>query len=402
MSTPPLTLYPARIAPAPDRRSQFLPYPRGVPVEVVRVAVIAPPWVTVPPVAYGGTEAAIDVLCRGLVVRGHEVLLVTTGESSPSSGIERTALFPSPVAGLAASGEPGSEPAVVRTAEIEHAAFGHLRATEWGADVVHDHTIAGPAFGAARQARGFGPPVVTTHHGRFDDSVGAIFIALSRVMPVIALSHAHARDAKAATIAAVIHHGVDTDQYRPAETPPGDSALFVGRISADKGIETAIQAARLAGVPLKIAAKMREAAERAYFDSRIAPLLGDEIEYVGELSRAELVIAMANARCLLNPICWNEPFGLVVIEALACGAPVVTTPRGAMPELVDDGRTGFIRSSPSDLADALRHVGDIDRSACRAAVLERFSMDRVARDHETLYCRQTRREEAKPARRDAS
>lgn len=367
----------------------------------MRVAVIAPPWVTVPPIAYGGTEAAIDVLCRGLVARGHEVLLVSAGDASSSCGIERIALFPCPVAGLAASGEPGSEPAVVRTAEIEHAAFGHLHAAEWGADVIHDHTISGPAFGAVRDARGAGPPVVTTHHGRFDDSVGAIFIALSRVMPVIALSHAHARDAHGATIDTVIHHGVDTDHYRPAETSPGDSALFVGRISADKGIETAIRAARLAGVPLTIAAKMREAAERAYFECHIAPLLGDGIEYVGELSRAELVVAMSNARCLLNPISWNEPFGLVVIEALACGAPVVTTPKGAMPELVDDGRTGFIRSSTSELADALVHVGDIDRAACRAAVLERFSMDRVARDHEALYCRQLKRRDATTTGRDA-
>jgi glycosyltransferase involved in cell wall biosynthesis len=353
----------------------------------MRVAVVAPPWLTVPPVAYGGTEAALDVLCRGLTDRGHEVLLATTGDAPPLPGVESVSLFAEPVGGLAAGGDPASEPALVRTAEIEHAAFAHDAAVRWGADIVHDHTVAGPGFGAARHLAGQGPPVVTTHHGPFDDRVGSVFIALSHSLPVIALSRSHALRAGKARIEAVIHHGVDLELFRPRPVARSRQALFVGRISPDKGIDVAIHAARRSGIPLVIAAKMRETAERDYFARRISPLLGDGITYVGEADRSELVDLMSASTCLLNPIDWDEPFGLVAIEALACGLPVVATPRGAMPELIVDGRTGFLRSSLDGLVHALAQIDLIDRSACRAHAVDRFSMDRVAADHEALYRR---------------
>lgn len=359
----------------------------GYARRVVKIAVIAPPWLSVPPSAYGGTEAAVDVLCRGLAHRGHEILLVTTGDAAPQEGIESCALFDHPVAGLGSSREPGSEPSLVRTAEVEHAAFGHRAATDWGADIIHDHTVTGPALGTALRSGGFGPPVVTTHHGPFTDRVGAVFVALSRVVPVIALSRSHARHSNGADIAAVIHHGVDLERFSPRDVARSGAAVFVGRLSADKGVEMAIQVARRAGVELMIAAKMREAAEREYYREFIEPLLGRGIEYIGEVTREDLVPLLSSARCLLNPIHWNEPFGLVVIEALACGLPVVTTPRGAMVELVDDGHTGFIRSNIDDLASAVRNIAAIDRSECRTEATRRFSMDRVAADHERLYAR---------------
>lgn len=381
MWTPPRLQYPLCLA-----RARRFPGPgHRVPRRVVRIAVVAPPWVPVPPVAYGGTEAALDVLCRGLVGRGHDVLLVTTGDAEVVPGVENASLFDVPVAGLGSSGEPGSEPVLVRTAEIEHAAFAHMVASDWGADVVHDHTVSGPAFGSARRAAGIGPAVLTTHHGAFDDRVGSVFVALSHVVPLVALSEAHARSSRGARIEAVIHHGVDIDRYRPVQSHRSGAALFVGRMSPDKGLEVAIRAARRAGVELVIAAKMREMAEHRFFEERIRPLLSSGIDYVGEVARNDLVRLMAESVCLLNPIRWHEPFGLVVIEALACGLPVVTTPRGAMVELVDDGRTGFIRSTEDGLAEALRHVDRIDREQCRRVAVERFSMDRVAADHEAVY-----------------
>lgn len=351
----------------------------------MRVALIAPPWLPVPPVAYGGTEAAIDVLSRGLAQRGHDVLLVTTGDAERSPGVEHASVFDVPVAGLGSSREAASAPVLVRTAEVEHAVFGHVVATEWGADIIHDHTVSGPAFGAARRSAGLGPPVVTTHHGPFDDRVGTVFVALSHFVPLIALSQSHADAATGAHVAAVVHHGVDTERYRPALTAPTDAALFVGRLSPDKGIEVAIAAARRAGVELLIAAKMREDAEHEYFTNRIEPLLGDGVTFVGEVSRSELAPLMARSRCLLNPIRWNEPFGMVAIEALACGLPVITTPFGAMVELVTDGRTGFIRSTVEGLADALTNVESIDRHTCRTDAEERFSMHCVAARHELVY-----------------
>lgn len=327
------------------------------------------------------------MLCRGLAQRGHEILLVTTGDAVRQHGIESRSLFERPIAGLGSSREPESEPSLVRTAEIEHAAFGHRVATDWGAEIIHDHTVTGPAVGTALRLGGLGPAVVTTHHGPFTDRVGAVFVALSRVVPVIALSRSHARHSNGADIAAVIHHGVDLERFRPQPVTRSSAALFVGRLSPDKGVEMAIRVARRAGVELLIAAKMREAAEREYFGEFVQPLLGHGVEYVGEVTRKDLVPLMSSARCLLNPIHWNEPFGLVVIEALACGLPVVTTPRGAMVELVEDGRTGFIRSTVDDLASAVRNITAIERSECRAEANRRFSMDRVAADHERLYAR---------------
>jgi glycosyltransferase involved in cell wall biosynthesis len=150
-------------------------------------------------------------------------------------------------------------------------------------------------------------------------------------------------------------------------------------------VHTAVQIARAAGMPLRIAAKMWEAEERDYFRAQVEPLLGGDVEYVGEVGGDDKHAFLAEATCLLNPIAWPEPFGMVMIEALACGTPVVGTPLGAAPEIVDDGATGFLRHSVADLAEALGRVGEIDRGACRAVAAARFSAARMAADHLRLY-----------------
>jgi glycosyltransferase involved in cell wall biosynthesis len=333
----------------------------------MRIAVIAPPWVPVPPPAYGGTETVLDNLCRGLMSAGHDVLLVTTGDSTCPVPIHATC----PQAA-------GTEAAFVAT-ELHHVVRAYDAVAAWGADVVHDHTLVGPLHGER-----LGIPVVTTNHGPFEGELGELYRAIGASVPIIAISHHQAGTAHPSAIAAVIHHGVDVERF-PFGQGDGGYALFLGRMNPDKGVATAIRVARAAGMPLRIAAKCRERPERAYFETEVAPLLGDDVEYLGEVGGAAKAELLAGARCLLNPIAWPEPFGMVMIEAMACGTPVVATPCGSVPELVTDGVTGFVRSGEEGLAEALARVGDLERAACRAEAEQRFSTSRMVDEHVAVY-----------------
>jgi glycosyltransferase involved in cell wall biosynthesis len=334
----------------------------------MRVAVIAPPWLSVPPAGYGGIESVLDTLCRGLHRAGHDVLLYATGDST--CPVERAWTFSTAV------GTDRISPA----AELRQVIDAYRAVREWGADVVHDHTLTGPFYAQLRTDLA----VVTTNHGPFNADLVPLYRALADRVPIIAISASQATEAGDVPIASVIHHGLDLDRF-PVGDGRGGYALFLGRMVPDKGVHTAIHLARASGIPLRIAAKMREPAERDYFKERIRPLLGDAIEYVGEVGGDQKLRLLGEASCLLNPIAWPEPFGMVMIEALACGTPVVTTPCGAAPELVDDGVTGFLRRDPRGLVTAIDQVGDLDRDACRAVAEARFSMARMAADHIRSY-----------------
>ena len=333
----------------------------------MRVALIAGPWVAVPPLAYGGIETVLDHLARGLDAAGHEVLLVTTGDAT--CPVERTWLFPEAL-GVQEGGS---------LAELRHV----LHAYEWlegqGCDIVHDHTLAGPAY-AARA----GIPVVTTNHGPFDDVLAPYYAAIAHHVPIIAISESQAGSAGSIPIAGVIHHGIDVESV-PAGDGTGGYAAFVGRMCPEKGIPAAIRVARAAGVPLRIAAKMSEPREQAYFEREVESMLGGDVEYVGELGRDESAAFVGAACCLLNPIQWPEPFGMVMVEALATGTPVVATPCGAAPEIVADGRTGFVRGTEEELAACVRSVADIDRAECRDDVAARFTTERMVAGHLEVY-----------------
>jgi glycosyltransferase involved in cell wall biosynthesis len=247
-------------------------------------------------------------------------------------------------------------------------------------DIVHDHTVLGPVY-AERFAD---LPVVTTIHGEFNAELLDLYGRLAPRVPVIAVSHAQRKPAPQVPIARVIHHGIDADEF-PFGDGQGGYCLFLGRLNRDKGAHSAIIAARKAGFPLKIAGKMREPWERDYFDREVAPRLGDGIEYLGEVEHADKLDLLAGARAVLFPIRWNEPFGLVMIEALACGTPVLAFPEGAAPEVIDDGRTGFLCHDEAEMAEALDRVDTIDRHACRAAVEGYFSTARMVREHLDLF-----------------
>ncbi|HLY34769.1 MAG TPA: glycosyltransferase [Jatrophihabitantaceae bacterium] len=334
----------------------------------MRIGLIAPPWVPVPPPRYGGTEVVVDNLARGLHARGHDVELFTVGEST--CPVRRDFLYPS-----------AREPMGMCVDEAAHVVAAYEALAH--VDLIHDHTVVGPLLASQRHPRG---PVVTTHHGPFTPEHRRILEVVSRSVPVIAISRDQARHAREVRIAEVIHHGIDltVHQFGPGD---GGYLLFVGRMSADKGIDRAIKAANRAGIPLVLATKMREPAEVQYYQEVVKPMMDRSVELIIEPSQTDRVDLMRRAFALINPIDWPEPFGLVMVEALACGTPVIASPRGAAPEIVDHGHTGYLCSDNDGLVDAVRHVTDIDRRACRAAAERHFSLARMARDHDVVYRR---------------
>lgn len=333
----------------------------------MRIGLIAPPWFPVPPVRYGGIETVIDGLARGLLAAGHEVVLAApAGSTCPAPQIQ----------GLFAStpGQIGSPHIEIPYTLSAYAAMADV-------DVIHDHTMVGPLCGRPSQ----GVPVVTTNHGPFDTVLNAIYAELSwRRVPIVAISHDQAQSARGVEIASVIHHGVNVDEI-PIGDGAGGYACTLGRMTASKGIREAVLIAREAGVPLRIAAKMHEPLEHQYFNERVRPLLGGDIEYVGELNAEEKYELLGGAFGMLNPIQWAEPFGMVMIEALACGTPVVATPRGAAPEIITDGETGFLRTEIPALAEALHRAAELSRDGCRRRVASWFTTNRMADDHVRLY-----------------
>lgn len=344
----------------------------------MRIALIAPPWLPVPPVGYGGTEAVLDNLARGLVADGHELLLFTTGDST--CPVPRRWVRPH-AAGTVDTGA---------ATELHHVINAYDDILDWGPDVVHDHTLVGPVY-----AQRFDLPVVTTNHGPFEGELRAFYDAIAPRVPVIAISEHHARTAEPIAVAAVIHHGIDVDSF-PMGDGDGGYALFLGRMSPDKGVARAVHLAREAGIPLKIAAKMREAGEHAYFQSTVKPLLGDDVEYLGEVGGADKLTLLGGARCLLNPIVWPEPFGMVMIEALACGTPVLASDHGSAPEIVVDGVTGAICTDDGCFVDALTNLDRYRRTACRRDAGERFSSRRMVERHVELFAEVCHRRELLP------
>jgi glycosyltransferase involved in cell wall biosynthesis len=331
----------------------------------MRIAVIAPPWAPVPPALYGGTEQVVHSQVVGFERAGHEVMLFTTGDST--CPVPRRHLLPTSEGQRIGQVVP----------ELRHVLSAY-EAVE-GYDVVHDHTMAGPVYGECRPDL----RVVTTSHGPLDGELADLYRRVAPRVPLIAISHAQRRPAPDIPVAAVIHHGVDQADFPLGQG--GDYCLFLGRMAPDKGAHRAIAAARQAGVPLVLAGKMREPPEQLFFERRVAPLLGDDTPYLGEVSHEEKLRLLAGARATLFPIRWNEPFGLVMLESLACGTPVIAFAEGAAPEVIADGETGLLCGDESEMAEAILKADAIERRACRAAVEGYFSVDRMVAQHLELF-----------------
>jgi glycosyltransferase involved in cell wall biosynthesis len=332
----------------------------------MRIALVATPWTPVPPTLYGGIELVVDRLATGFQRAGHEVLLFTTGDST----------CPVPRGWVLEQAE--GQRIGMAVPELRHVMAAY-EAVE-GYDIIHDHTMMGPSY----SDRIPGLEVVTTIHGEFNDEMVDIYRRVTERVPLIAISHAQRKPAPQIPIARVIHHGLDASDF-PIGTGDGDYCLFLGRMSPDKGAHRAVEAARKAGVRLLMAAKMREAWEFEYFETNVKPHLSDDIQYLGEVPHEQKLELLAGARALLFPIRWNEPFGMVMLEAMACGTPVLAFPEGAAPEVVDHGRTGFLCHDETDMAEAIGRVDQIDRRACRAAVEGYFSTERMVNEHLALF-----------------
>lgn len=333
----------------------------------LRIGIIAPPWVPVPPVEYGGTELVVDLLARALQAAGHEVILFTTGDATCPIADRRWVHERA----VGTMGTFNDELAHVQAAYEDMA----------NCDVIHDHTLAGPLWAAARPGR---PGLATTIHGELEPMLADLYRRVSERAAVIAISHHQRRTAPDVPVAAVIHHGIDVDRIRPG-AGDGGYVLFLGRMHPAKGVHRAIDVTRATGRRLVIAAKMWEPEEYRYFDEMIRPRLGPDVEYLGPVGGQAKLDLLAGAESLINPIRWNEPFGLVMAEALAAGTPVLAFPEGAAPEIIDHGVTGYLCRDEADMAARLDTVTGLDRAACRQAAEDRFGADRMAAEHLSLY-----------------
>lgn len=337
----------------------------------MRIGLIAGPWYPIPPVGYGGTELVVDALARGFTRAGHEVLLAAPADST--CPVERL---------------PGmrlSEPGLVgfTSSELSHVINAYA-GMDGKVDLVHDHTLAGPLY----RGRPAGLRVVTTMHGDLTPAFSAIYGAAARDTTLVAISKSQVSSTLGDRVGAVIPHGMEVASV-PVGPGQGGYACFLGRMCPDKGVVEAIRVAQLAGVPLRIAAKMREPGELQYYHDVVEPMLGPDVEFLGEVGGPDKYKLLGDALALLNPIQWMEPFGLVMIEAMSTGTPVIATPMGSAPEIIEDGVSGYLAKDPEELARLLLRAGDLDRRTVRAQAKERFSTERMVEDHLTLYARLT-------------
>jgi glycosyltransferase involved in cell wall biosynthesis len=334
----------------------------------LRVAVVAPPWYDVPPDGYGGIEQMVGTLVDGLTDRGHEVSLVAAGEDRTDAELLRT--FRAPPRGL---GGPESLPI-----ELIHAQRAARRLRELDVDVIHDHSVVGPVFARHRPV-----PTVVTVHGPVEGWMRRLYAELEHVS-LVAISDAQRDSAPELPWIATVPNAIDVGSM-PFRDEKEDFLLFLGRVDPTKGIVEAIRIARRAGRRLLIAAKASDDEEQRYLEEEVEPLLGDGVEYLGDVDADGKLDLLMRARALLFPIQWEEPFGLVMIEAMACGTPVVATRRGSVPEVVEDGVTGAIRDTEDELVEACDLVARLDAETIRRRCAERFDTARMTRGYEEVY-----------------
>jgi glycosyltransferase involved in cell wall biosynthesis len=336
----------------------------------VRIAEIAPPWFTVPPAGYGGIELVVSLLADCLTDRGHDVTLFASGGSQTKASLVSPMVDP-------------PDPALVGNSwyDAYHALSAYLTIDD-DFDVVHDHSgITGPALGALRQGR---PPVVHTLHGPWTEPARRYYGLLHRLVHLVAISDTQRATNPDVTYAGVVHNGVDLSQY-PLRTDKDDFLVYIGRANPDKGPALAIEVARRAGLPLAMIVKKDEPFERSYWDEVAAPMLNDEVEVYEAVSHEQKTDLLGRARAMVFPIQWPEPFGLVMVDAMACGTPVVACPAGAAIELVEDGVTGFLGDSLEELVDAVKRVGACSPEACRSRVDARFSGRAMVDGYERIF-----------------
>jgi glycosyltransferase involved in cell wall biosynthesis len=340
----------------------------------MRIAQLAPTYERVPPRAYGGTELIVHLVTEELVARGHEVTLFASGDSITSATLRSVVPAAQRYGESTAAGVAHAEYLQLANAQ---AAF---RAAAAGAyDVVHNHA-GGEGMVLAAESR---TPVISTMHNPFAPATEPIWDAYPWFHH--AVSAASARTFPDRGALPPILHGIDVGSFAFDARPTDGYLLFLGRFSRAKGADRAIEAARRTGRKLVLAGKI-DAADGAFYEAAIAPDVdGDRVRHIGEVDGPAKRRLLAGADALLFPIEWDEPFGLVMIEALSSGTPVIGFRRASVPEVIDDGRTGFIVDDVAGMAAAIGRISEIDRRACRAVAETRFSVGRMVDDVEAMY-----------------
>ncbi len=339
----------------------------------MRIGQVAPLYESVPPRLYGGTERVVSYITEELVKLGHEVTLYASGDSCTTARLRSVC-----ERALRLEGGKLLSPLAHHLNLIETVA---QEADEF--DVVHFHLDYLPFS----QIRRLEIPAVTTLHGRLDiPDLYPLFREFSD-MRLISISDAQRAPMPWAGWLATVHHGIPADLHQPS-FQPGEYLAFLGRISPEKRVDRAIEIARMAGLPLRVAAKIDEV-DRNYFESEISDLLANsDVEFVGEIAEKEKTEFLGNASALLFPIDWPEPFGLVLIESMACGTPVIAFRGGSVAEIVDDGVTGFVVESVEEAVEALQRIPSLDRRACHQRFLERFTSRRMCQEYLAAYERE--------------
>jgi glycosyltransferase involved in cell wall biosynthesis len=340
--------------------------------QAVRIAQVSPLFEAVPPKLYGGTERVVHYLTEELVRQGHDVTLYASGDSVTSAKLV-------PICERALRLDPGKpDPLGWHVLQLERVWQDADRF-----DLIHFHidTMQLPMI------RRFARPHVTTVHGRLDlPHLVPLYREFSEV-PLVSISYSQRQPLAWANWQETVYHGLPTDLYTFREKPASEPYLvFVGRLCPEKRPDRAIEIARRAGLRLKVAAKI-DAADVEYFEATVEPLLATSphVEYLGELEDEDKGALVGGATALVFPIDWPEPFGLVLIEALACGTPVVAWRCGSVPELVSEGETGFVVDTIDDAVAAVESIGTLSRARCRAVFEERFSAPRMTEAYGRVY-----------------
>ncbi|MDB5225516.1 MAG: hypothetical protein JWL87_468 [Candidatus Adlerbacteria bacterium] len=335
----------------------------------MKIAQIAPLAERVPPKKYGGTERVVHALTEELVRRGHEVTLFASGDSQTQARLE--SVYPRALREAKFNDLYGTNDLTML-----HMGVAYELQDEF--DIIHDH-MAPLSIPIANLAT---TPVVATVHGPFTGENRKLF-ELLRGPNIVTVSQSQLYPLPNINHAGTVHHGLSMEHY-PFSAEHDGYLLYVGRIAADKGVQYAVDVAQVLDIPLILAAKV-EPIDLPYFKQYIEPRLSERIKWVGEVDEEERNRLMSRASAFLHPVVFREPFGLTLIEAMACGCPVIAFNRGAIPEIIKTGVTGFVVEDVEGMIDALHNIGTISRAACREHALQNFNVSRMADGYEAIY-----------------
>lgn len=354
----------------------------------MKIAHMAAPWIAIPPKNYGGTEIVLHNLIEEQVAQGHDVTLFAAGDAKTSAHL--VSFFPQ---SLIDAGVPwqGHLKAFYHT----YKAMEYIK--EHRFDILHTHLSSASDMYVYPLLADLAMPYVATLHSRFPfdrvqtwtGDADALYMEWLASVPFVAISESARDEVKhPLNFVSIVHHGLPMTQFQPTVQQPEDFFIWLGRIVPDKGTHLAVQAARKAGVRLVIAGNIDRYIDSAveYFDNCIKPFIdGEQIQYIGPVNMQQKIDLLSRARGFLNPIQWEEPFGMVMIEAMAVGCPVISIARGAAPEIIEHGRTGFLVHNEAEMARYIHKIDEIDREVVRSAAIRRFSVRTMTRKYTDVY-----------------